>query len=123
MPSRFVMAGRASVRAKGEKDVDETRGRSAGRAEVIGGVATALLAVAAFAGHATQAGLPWWAVSAVAVSTVGLAGWTRRPDRPSVRSAVRVGERVGERVPCGRVDLRDHAVSPARDAAGRGAAW
>lgn len=47
----------------------------------------ALLAVAACGGHATKAGLPWWAVLAVAVSTLGLAGWTRRP-------AARAGGRV-----------------------------
>ncbi|MFH8656208.1 hypothetical protein [Streptomyces afghaniensis] len=54
----------------------ETRHRPVRRAELTGGAGTALLAVAAFAGHATKAGLPWWAVLAVAVSTAGLAGWT-----------------------------------------------
>ncbi|MFD8235398.1 hypothetical protein ACFV20_26395 [Streptomyces sp. NPDC059696] len=78
------------MRVKGEKDVDEARERSARRAELTGGVATVLLGVAAFAGLATQAGLPWWAVLAVAVSTVGLAGWTRRPDGPSARTGGRV---------------------------------
>ncbi|MFE1250847.1 hypothetical protein [Streptomyces sp. NPDC058735] len=45
------------------------------RTEAVRGGVTALLAVAACAGHATKAGLPWWAVLAVAVSTTGLAGW------------------------------------------------
>jgi hypothetical protein len=67
----------ASDRAgEGEQHVDETRHRPVRRAELTGGAGTALLAVAAFAGHATKAGLPWWAVLAVAVSTAGLAGWT-----------------------------------------------
>ncbi|MER7477869.1 hypothetical protein ABTX60_09430 [Streptomyces sp. NPDC126510] len=91
--------------------MDDTRRRSARGAELTGGVVTALLAVAAFAGLATTAGLPWWAVLAVAVSTVGLSGWTRRPDRPAARAGgpiaergegragERGGERVGERVP------------------------
>ncbi|WP_344367735.1 hypothetical protein [Streptomyces indiaensis] len=70
--------------------MDETRERSVRRAELTGGVATALLGVAGLAGLATQAGLPWWAVLAVAVSTVGLAGWTRRPDRPSARAGGQV---------------------------------
>ncbi|MEU3885338.1 hypothetical protein [Streptomyces sp. NPDC029041] len=78
--------------------MDQTRGRSARRAELTGGVVTALLAVAAFAGLATTAGLPWWAVLAVAVSTVGLSGWTRRPERPAARDGERIGERDGERV-------------------------
>ncbi|MFD5335565.1 hypothetical protein [Streptomyces hawaiiensis] len=56
--------------------MDETRHRPVRRAELAGGAGTALLAVAAFAGHATTAGLPWWAVLAVAVSTAGLVGWT-----------------------------------------------
>ncbi|MFJ8591582.1 hypothetical protein [Streptomyces sp. NPDC093598] len=56
--------------------MDETRHRPVRRAGPTGGAVTALLAVAAFAGHATTAGLPWWAVLAVAVSTAGLAGWT-----------------------------------------------
>uniref|UniRef100_UPI0031CF6239 hypothetical protein n=1 Tax=Streptomyces hawaiiensis TaxID=67305 RepID=UPI0031CF6239 len=77
--------------------MDETRRRSARRAELTGGVVTSLLAVTAFAGLATTAGLPWWAVLAVAVSTVGLAGWTRRPDRPTARVEGRIGERIGER--------------------------
>ncbi|MFF5367253.1 hypothetical protein [Streptomyces sp. NPDC013187] len=77
--------------------MDETRGQSARRAELTGGVVTALLAFAAFAGFATTAGLPWWAVLAVAVSTVGLSGWTRRPDRPAARGGERIGERDGER--------------------------
>ncbi|MFB6846370.1 hypothetical protein ACFCXS_16125 [Streptomyces sp. NPDC056373] len=85
------------MRAKGEQDVDEVRRRSARRAELTGGVVTPLLAVAAFAGLATTAGLPWWAVLAVAVSTVGLAGWTRRPDRPAARAGGRVGACAGER--------------------------
>ncbi|WP_369194773.1 hypothetical protein [Streptomyces djakartensis] len=64
--------------------MDETRHRSARRAGPAGGAVTALLAVAACAGHATKTGLPWWAVLAVVISTVGLAGWTgarigRRP--------------------------------------------
>jgi hypothetical protein len=67
----------ASDRAgEGEQHVGETRHRPVRRAELTGGAGTALLAVAAFAGHATKAGLPWWAVLAVAVSTAGLAGWT-----------------------------------------------
>jgi hypothetical protein len=86
---------------KGEQDVEEARRRSARRAELTGGVVTSLLAVAAFAGLATKAGLPWWAGLAVAVSTVGLAGWTRRPDRPAMRAGERIGELswepVGER--------------------------
>jgi hypothetical protein len=75
---------------KGEQDVDETRRRPGRRAGLPGGVGTALLAVAACGGHATKAGLPWWAVLAVAVSTVGLAGWTRRPERPAARAGGRV---------------------------------
>ncbi|WP_159038804.1 hypothetical protein [Streptomyces sp. NRRL B-1140] len=78
--------------------MDQTRERSARRAELTGGVVTALLAVAAFAGLATTAGLPWWAVLAVAVSTVGLSGWTRRPDRPAARAGEPIGGRDGERV-------------------------
>ncbi|MEU7718953.1 hypothetical protein [Streptomyces tibetensis] len=78
--------------------MDETRRRSARGAELAGGVVTPLLAFAAFAGLATQAGLPWWAVLAVAVSTVGLAGWTRRPDRPAARAGEGAGGRTGERV-------------------------
>ncbi|MEU1316000.1 hypothetical protein [Streptomyces tibetensis] len=77
--------------------MDEARRPSARRAELAGGVITSLLAFSAFAGLATKAGLPWWAVLAVAVSTVGLAGWTRRPDRPAVRAGGRIGERIGER--------------------------
>ncbi|GGW96801.1 hypothetical protein GCM10010383_28210 [Streptomyces lomondensis] len=60
---------------KGEQQVDETH-RPTRRAGLTGGAVTALLAVAACAGHATKAELPWWAVLAVAVSTVSLAGWT-----------------------------------------------
>ncbi|MFD5233283.1 hypothetical protein ACFWJ5_33105 [Streptomyces qaidamensis] len=75
---------------KGEQDVEETGRRPARRTGLPGGVVTALLAVAACAGHATKANLPWWAVLAVAVSTVGLAGWTRRPDRPSARAGGRL---------------------------------
>ncbi|MEU6915067.1 hypothetical protein [Streptomyces olindensis] len=56
--------------------MDDTRHRPVRRAGPTGGAVPALLAVAACAGHATKAGLPWWAVLAVAVSTVGLAGWT-----------------------------------------------
>jgi hypothetical protein len=56
--------------------VDEARVRRVRRAETTGGAVTGLLAVASCAGHATKAELPWWAVLAVAVSTVGLAGWT-----------------------------------------------
>ncbi|PPS73341.1 hypothetical protein [Streptomyces sp. 46] len=78
--------------------MDEARRRSARRAELAGGVITSLLAFSAFAGLATKAGLPWWAVLAVAVSTVGLAGWTRRPDRPAARAGGRIGERAGEQV-------------------------
>ncbi|MBB6074347.1 hypothetical protein [Streptomyces paradoxus] len=70
--------------------MDETRQGPARRSGLAGGVVTAVLAVAACAGHATKADLPWWAVLAVAVSTVGLAGWTRRPDRPSARAGGRV---------------------------------
>jgi hypothetical protein len=62
--------------SEGGQHVDETRHRPVRRAELAGGAVTALLAVAAFAGHATKTGLPWWAVLAVAVSTAGLAGWT-----------------------------------------------
>ncbi|MET9758916.1 hypothetical protein ABZ016_07655 [Streptomyces sp. NPDC006372] len=61
----------AIARAKGDQDVDETRHR-----RCAGGAVTALLAVAACAGHATTADIPWWAVLAVAVSTAGLVGWT-----------------------------------------------
>ncbi|MEU0201189.1 MULTISPECIES: hypothetical protein [unclassified Streptomyces] len=56
--------------------MDETRHRPVRRAGPTGGAVPALLAVVACAGHATKAELPWWAVLAVAVSTVGLAGWT-----------------------------------------------
>ncbi|MFE7897870.1 hypothetical protein ACFU3E_10165 [Streptomyces sp. NPDC057424] len=56
--------------------MDETRQRPVRRGGPAGGAATSLLAVAACAGHATNAELPWWAVLAVAVSTAGLAGWT-----------------------------------------------
>ncbi|MFF7312007.1 hypothetical protein [Streptomyces sp. NPDC008137] len=70
--------------------MEETGRRPARWAGLPGGVVTALLAVAACAGHATKTGLPWWAVLAVAVSTVGLAGWTRRPDRPSARAGGRL---------------------------------
>ncbi len=56
--------------------MDETRHRPTRRAGLTGGAVTALLAVAACAGHATKAELPWWAVLAVTVSTVSLAGWT-----------------------------------------------
>ncbi|MGW0610739.1 hypothetical protein [Streptomyces sp. NPDC002788] len=56
--------------------MDEARERPVRRAGPTGGALTALLAVAACAGHATKAELPWWAVLAVAVSTAGLAGWT-----------------------------------------------
>ncbi|MBR8638419.1 hypothetical protein KEF29_01790 [Streptomyces tuirus] len=66
---------RAYERAgEGDQDVDETRHRR--RAGLTGGAVTALLAVAACAGHATKAEIPWWAVLAVAVSAAGLAGWT-----------------------------------------------
>ncbi|MEU0194800.1 hypothetical protein ABZ250_33945 [Streptomyces afghaniensis] len=54
--------------------MDETRHRRG--AGLTGGAVTAPLAVAACAGHATKAEIPWWAVLAVAVSTAGLAGWT-----------------------------------------------
>ncbi|MGA5899046.1 hypothetical protein [Streptomyces venetus] len=54
--------------------MDETGHRR--RARLTGGAVTALLAVAACAGHATKAEIPWWAVLAVAVSAAGLAGWT-----------------------------------------------
>ncbi|MEU6468309.1 hypothetical protein ACIP4Q_04480 [Streptomyces massasporeus] len=70
--------------------MDETGRRPARRAGLPGGAVTALLAVAACAGHATKADLPWWAVLAVAVSAVGLAGWTRRPERPSARAGERL---------------------------------
>ncbi|MFF8673295.1 hypothetical protein [Streptomyces sp. NPDC015242] len=56
--------------------MDQVGDRRVRRAEAAGGAVTALLAVAACAGHATKAELPWWAVLAVAVSTAGLAGWT-----------------------------------------------
>ncbi|WP_329048717.1 hypothetical protein OG873_04855 [Streptomyces violaceus] len=68
--------GRAIAQAKGDHDVDETRHRPVRRAGLIGGTVPALLAVAACAGHATKAEIPWWAVLAVAVSTAGLAGRT-----------------------------------------------
>ncbi|MFB9536303.1 MULTISPECIES: hypothetical protein [Streptomyces] len=68
--------GRAIAQAKGDHDVDETRHRPVRRAGLIGGAVPALLAVAACAGHATKAEIPWWAVLAVAVSTAGLAGRT-----------------------------------------------
>lgn len=67
--------------------MDETRHRSVRRAGQAGGAVTALLAVAACAGHATKTGLPWWAVLAVAVSAAGLAGWT----------GARIGRRPGPR--------------------------
>ncbi|MEU0894408.1 hypothetical protein [Streptomyces massasporeus] len=70
--------------------MEETGRRSARRTGLPGGVVTALLAVAACAGHATKADLPWWAVLAVAVSAVGLAGWTGRPERPSARAGGRL---------------------------------
>ncbi|MGX5211180.1 hypothetical protein ACWKT3_21295 [Streptomyces violaceus] len=56
--------------------MDETRHRPVRRAGLIGGAVPALLAVAACAGHATKAEIPWWAVLAVAVSTASLAGRT-----------------------------------------------
>lgn len=84
------MSGMRECAVKGEQDVDETRQGPARWPGLAGGAVTALLAVAACAGHATKAGLPWWAVLAVAVSTVGLAGWTRRPDRPSARAGGRL---------------------------------
>ncbi|WP_328346192.1 hypothetical protein [Streptomyces violaceus] len=68
--------GRAIAQAKGDHDVDETRHRPVRSAGLIGGTVPALLAVAACAGHATKAEIPWWAVLAVAVSTAGLAGRT-----------------------------------------------
>ncbi len=61
---------------EGGHGVDEAGDRRVRRADAAGGAVTALLAVAACAGHATKAELPWWAVLAVAVSTAGLAGWT-----------------------------------------------
>ncbi|MEU2268982.1 hypothetical protein ABZ568_21745 [Streptomyces olindensis] len=72
---------------KGKQQVDETRHRPVRRAGLTGGAVTALLAVAACAGHATKAELPWWAVLAVAVSTVSLTGWT----------GARIGRRRGPR--------------------------
>ncbi|MFD8152251.1 hypothetical protein ACFY3O_02910 [Streptomyces sp. NPDC001046] len=56
--------------------MDGRRHRSVRRAGPAGGAVTALLAVAACAGHATNTGLPWWAVLAVALSAAGPAGWT-----------------------------------------------
>ncbi|GGY07554.1 hypothetical protein [Streptomyces djakartensis] len=56
------------------EDVDGTRRRRG--AGLTGSAVTALLAVAAGAGHAATAEIPWWAVLAVAVSTAGLAGRT-----------------------------------------------
>lgn len=72
----WSFSGRAIEQANGDHDVDETRHRTVQRAGLIGGAVPALLAVAACAGHATKAEIPWWAVLAVAVSTVGLAGRT-----------------------------------------------
>ncbi|EFL36324.1 predicted protein [Streptomyces viridochromogenes DSM 40736] len=85
MPGSWDTQGIAIAWAKGEQDVDETRHRR--RAGLTGGAVTALLAVAACAGHATGAEIPWWAVLAVAVSTAGLAGWT----------GARTGRRCGPR--------------------------
>ncbi|MER7900796.1 hypothetical protein ABTX62_33150 [Streptomyces sp. NPDC096046] len=88
--------------------MDETRHRPVRRAELAGGAVTALLALAAFAGHATKTGLPWWAVLAVAVSTAGLAGWT--------------GARIGRRGPrdepldLGDRELVTHSFREIRDA-------
>lgn len=78
---------------EGGHGVDEAGDRRGRRAEAAGGAVTALLAVAACAGHATKAELPWWAVLAVAVSTAGPAGWT--------------GARMG-----GRRGHRDEPVPP-----------
>ncbi|WP_306970989.1 hypothetical protein [Streptomyces afghaniensis] len=126
--------------------MDEAGDRRIRRVEAAGGAVTALLAVAACAGHATKAELPWWAVLAVAASTAGLAGWTgarmggqRGPrdepvppgEQPPCHPAPGTGHPDHTTAParltplpaCGRVDLRDHAVHPARGASGRGAAW
>jgi hypothetical protein len=96
---------------EGGHGVDEAGDRRVRRTEAAGGAATALLAVAACAGHATKAELPWWAVLAVAVSTAGLAGWT------GARMGGRRGPREEPVPPGGHLPVHpgpgtDHAHAP-----------
>ncbi|MFJ3722848.1 hypothetical protein ACIPYQ_09795 [Streptomyces sp. NPDC090045] len=89
---------------RGIRDVDE--GREAGeggrngrvrRAGLAGAAVTALLAVVAVVGLGVEAGLPWWAVVAVALVTAALAGWAGAQigRRQGVRNeALEPGEKV-----------------------------